>query len=101
MITGRTFDSEEARSAGLVHYICEEGSLEDTTGRIVNEICSGGPEAIKGVKKLLRKLEPGRISEEVQEYTAEIIARFRVSEEGQEGISSFFEKRKPRWHENP
>jgi methylglutaconyl-CoA hydratase len=35
--------------------------------------------------------------EHAREYTAETIARLRVSEEGQEGLSAFLEKRKPRW----
>jgi len=101
MLTGRKFDAEQARSAGLVHYICEKGSLEETTSRVVSDLLSGGPEAMKGIKQLLRSLEPGRITDKIQDYTAEVIAQFRISEEGQEGINSFFEKRKPGWHENP
>jgi methylglutaconyl-CoA hydratase len=35
--------------------------------------------------------------DEVKRYTAEVIAQIRVSEEGQEGMAAFLEKRKPRW----
>jgi methylglutaconyl-CoA hydratase len=35
--------------------------------------------------------------EEVKKYTARMIANLRVSEEGQEGMSAFLEKRKPEW----
>jgi methylglutaconyl-CoA hydratase len=38
-----------------------------------------------------------RSFQELPEYTAEMIAKIRSSEEGQEGISSFLEKRKPKW----
>jgi methylglutaconyl-CoA hydratase len=37
--------------------------------------------------------------EEAKEFTAEMIARIRMSEEGQEGMAAFLEKRKPRWVE--
>ena len=33
-----------------------------------------------------------------REHTSRLIAQLRVSEEGQEGISAFLEKRKPKWH---
>lgn len=101
MLTGRTFDAHQAHSAGLVHFICEEGSLEEFTGRIVSDLLSGGPEAMKGIKHLLRSLEPGKITDEIQDHTADLISRFRVSDEGQEGMNSFFQKRKPGWNENP
>jgi methylglutaconyl-CoA hydratase len=35
--------------------------------------------------------------EEAKTYTAEMIARLRVSREGQEGMAAFLEKRKPAW----
>jgi methylglutaconyl-CoA hydratase len=35
--------------------------------------------------------------DEVKEYTARMIANLRISEEGQEGMASFLEKRKPKW----
>jgi methylglutaconyl-CoA hydratase len=34
---------------------------------------------------------------EVGKYTAEVIARLRMGDEGQEGMKAFFEKRKPKW----
>ena len=33
----------------------------------------------------------------LDEENAELIARLRVSDEGQEGLASFFEKRRPKW----
>ncbi|RKX20114.1 MAG: enoyl-CoA hydratase/isomerase family protein, partial [Candidatus Zixiibacteriota bacterium] len=37
---------------------------------------------------------------DVGKYTAEIITKLRMSDEGQEGMKAFFEKRKPKWCEN-
>lgn len=99
MFTGRIFDAKEASTAGLVQYICHEGTLPETTKKIVGGILSGGPEAQKGIKQLLRDLIQGQVSDEIQEKTAKLIGQYRISEEGQEGINAFFEKRNPGWDE--
>jgi len=43
-------------------------------------------------------LEGGVPMQEARQLTAELIARHRISAEGQEGMNAFFEKRKPRWY---
>jgi methylglutaconyl-CoA hydratase len=53
---------------------------------------------MKGIKSLLDELESSFDRDRLMEDTAELIAGFRTSEEGQEGIRAFFEKRKPGWH---
>ncbi|GAH74906.1 unnamed protein product, partial [marine sediment metagenome] len=55
------------------------------------------PAAIKSCKELLRKVSEMSI-EEAKKYTAEVIAQLRISEEGQEGMNAFLEKRKPKWN---
>jgi methylglutaconyl-CoA hydratase len=35
--------------------------------------------------------------EQYKKYTAEVIASLRISDEGQEGMNAFLEKRKPKW----
>lgn len=99
MLSGRSFDAETARLAGLVHHVCEEGTLQDKTDQVLRELLSNGPEAMKGIKELLRTLESGQYNNEIQEYTAGVLARVRISPEGQEGMNAFFEKRNPGWHE--
>ncbi len=100
MLTGRIFSAREALEAGLVQRICDEGLLQENTEEVIEELLSNGPEAMKGVKKLLRTLEKGIPSDQIQAYTSKIIAECRVSDEGQEGMKAFFEKRKPNWLEN-
>ena len=98
MMTGRPIEAEEARDAGLIHRICEEGKLEESTDRLSGELLSKGREALKGVKHLLRGLEELKDGE-VDSYTSRLIADFRSSAEGQEGMKAFLEKRKPGWNE--
>lgn len=99
MLTGRPILAEEALAAGLVHYVCRQGTLRATTGEIIGKLLSNGPEAMREVKHLLRWLQSGPTDEQVREHTAGVIARLRISPEGQEGMNAFFEKRRPGWYE--
>jgi len=61
---------------------------------LINEIVPR--EAIAACKELIRRV-PEMSFEKVKEYTARMIANMRISEEGQEGMAAFLEKRKPKW----
>jgi methylglutaconyl-CoA hydratase len=99
MMTGRPIASHEAKEAGLIHRICDEGSLEEATGLLVEELLSKGPMALKGVKQMLRRIEGMTDPREVDNYTSGLISSFRISAEGQEGMKAFLENRKPGWNE--
>lgn len=99
MLSGRTFDATEAKSAGLVHYLCEAETLKETVESLVADLLTNGPDAMKEVKGLLRWLGSGQITNQIHEHSAELIARVRTSSEGQEGMNAFFQKRKPGWDE--
>ncbi len=58
----------------------------------------GGPEAQAAIKGLLRRLEETEPMD-APGMTARLIAGLRTSEEGQEGLGAFLEKRAPRWRE--
>ena len=98
MVTGRSFTAEMAGQYGLIHHLCKEGALEETTEDLLATLYSNGPEAMQSVKSLLSALEGGVPMQEARQLTAELIARHRISAEGQEGMNAFFEKRKPRWY---
>jgi len=99
MMTGRPVSASEAREGGLIHRICGEGSLESSTKQLTEELLTGGAEALKGVKALLRQLEDPREADEMDTFTSRLIADFRTSPEGQEGMKARLEKRKPSWNE--
>ncbi len=100
MITGRWFDAEEARWAGLVDDTCETGSLEAKSSKILEDLLACGPEAMAGIKQMVQQFDFGEESHKMVEKSAGILARFRISPEGQEGMTAFFEKRRPAWNEN-
>lgn len=98
-LTGAVFDSEEAQRSGLVHEIVAEGQdLEQTVKEYLKkEILVAGPQAVRATKKLLREINSIKSEKQLKKTTTQSIARLRVSAEGQEGLSAFFEKRPARW----
>ncbi|MBN1504497.1 MAG: enoyl-CoA hydratase/isomerase family protein [Candidatus Eisenbacteria bacterium] len=96
MLTGERLTAEKAMRLGLVNETVEPSGLDAAVSSLVERLISSGPRAIGMCKELLRTV-PGMSLDEVKTATAEAIARLRVSEEGQEGMKAFLEKRKPRW----
>jgi enoyl-CoA hydratase/carnithine racemase len=83
-LTGERFDAEVALRIGLVHEV--SGSPDEAVAGIVDAVLAGGPEAVRAAKRLVLERPEGRA-------TAEIAAARRSSEEGQEGLRAFLEKR--------
>lgn len=96
-LTGERMTAERALGAGLVNKVVEEKDLDKTVEEFIAQLVSSGPEAISRCKELLRVV-PNMSYDEAKKYTAEVIARIRISEEGQEGMNAFLEKRHPRWN---
>ena len=97
MLTGRAFDAIEAYESGLVHRLCKPGGLEQSLSSLSKILLSNGPSAMTGIKELMRHLEGNPDGKNLPEDTARLIAKFRLSDEGQEGMNAFLEKRKPDW----
>jgi methylglutaconyl-CoA hydratase len=99
-LTAERFDTDVARQIQLVHWVASETELNDTVALKVQEILSSGPGAVKAAKDLIaasRALGPN----EMRGLTARRIAELRASSEGQEGLRSFIEKRRPSWSPVP
>lgn len=97
-LTGECFDSNYAKEIGLVDFIVPEKELDKQVEKYVKILFSSGPKAISEVKTLVVSYEKMKL-EEYKKHTVEKISELRVSDEGQEGINSFLEKRKPKWSE--
>jgi methylglutaconyl-CoA hydratase len=95
-VTGSRIDAKRAHEIGLVERVVEPGDLDAAVGRVVDAILSAGPSAVRGAKRLVREVE-GRAPGDVLDLTVERIAAIRLSDEGQEGMRAFLERRKPRW----
>jgi len=100
MLTGKTISAEEALTLGLISECAEKDKLWEQFVKLENRLLANGPEALRGVKSLLRSIENREIDSVLSKGTADVISRFRKSPEGQEGISAFLEKRSPSWIKN-
>jgi methylglutaconyl-CoA hydratase len=95
-VTGKRFAATHAQTIGLVHAVVPPEHLDETLQDTLQELESSAPQAIRSCKSL--SLAIGNMNDEdARSYTSELIARLRVSEEGQEGLSAFLEKRQPSW----
>ncbi len=95
-ITGERMNGDRAYEVGLVNRVVEAEKLDDEVDKLVKSILSSGPEAVAMAKKLISTV-PGMPPDEFKPYTAEMIAKLRISNEGQEGMDAFLNKRQPNW----
>ncbi|MBV9148431.1 MAG: enoyl-CoA hydratase/isomerase family protein, partial [Candidatus Eremiobacteraeota bacterium] len=96
-LTGERFSAERAENIGLVHEVVRFEDLDTAVDRVVDEIKSGGRNAIAVAKKTIAEVTARR--EDAREITSQAIAQQRTSPEGQEGLRAFLERRKPNWTE--
>lgn len=99
-ITAERFSVEKAQTLGLVDEVVAPEALEESVQNMLATLLNNGPEAIKQAKQLALDVAFQDIDEELIDITSERIASIRISEEGQEGLTAFFEKRQPAWQTN-
>jgi methylglutaconyl-CoA hydratase len=87
-LTGERFDACAALRIGLVHEVVAD--LDEAVERIVGELLTSGPEAVRAAKQLIRD-RPGA------EEAAQVAARLRTGDEGQAGLRAFLDKRPAPW----
>ena len=95
-ITGERFDTEAAYKIGLIDFIIENEELDSKIDHYKDQIISSGPNAIFEIKKLINNYHNLKESD-YKKHTVEKISELRISKEGQEGINTFLEKKKPSW----
>jgi methylglutaconyl-CoA hydratase len=95
--TGQRFDAQRAQLIGLVHEVLPDvTALDVRVDEILGELRSAGPTAARAAKALVRELRT-LSPDEARKHTVLHIAQQRTSDEGQEGLAAFLDKRPPRW----
>ncbi len=91
------FDAAQARRIGLIHEVVAADKLDESLSGLIDHLQAAGPDAQAAAKQLIHEVDGARIDNELMQTTAQMNARMRKTQEGQEGISAFLGKRKPTW----
>ena len=96
-LTAERFDAAEAYRIGFIHEITPPGELDAKVNDVLGHLILGGPRALEESKKLIGLSGGTKLTPAVRSETVKRIAAARASVEGQEGMASFLQKRKPKW----
>lgn len=100
-MSAERFDASKAQAIGLVHEtVADPAALEAACERVLGNVLQCGPNAMATAKRLVLELswpEKRDQHDDPLEFVAKMLADLRISDEGQEGVKAFLEKRKPAW----
>jgi methylglutaconyl-CoA hydratase len=96
LLTGRLFDAAEAHRYGLVNEVVEPERLMEQARELAAQIIENSPSSVRATKKLINSFIAPQLDSQIAEAVEEN-ARIRTTADFREGITSFLEKRKPRW----
>jgi methylglutaconyl-CoA hydratase len=100
-LSAERFKTPVAHEIGLVHEVVRDtAALDEALERYLVNILQCSPNALHAAKKLVLDLswpERRAAQPDCLEYVSEMLAKLRVSPEGQEGLKAFLEKRQPSW----
>lgn len=97
LLTGRTLDADEARRIHLVHEVVPAGEDRERAIAWAQEIARKAPLAVRAVKEILRVREEDPLGEGFA-LEREMLFRLFQTEDRDEGLRAFVEKRPPRFH---
>lgn len=96
-LTAEKISAHKAMELGLIHEYVEEKELNEKVLSVASLLLKNSPAALSECKQLIFHVADHPIDHAIQDETASFIARIRVSEEGQEGLRAFLDKRSPSW----
>jgi methylglutaconyl-CoA hydratase len=97
-LTCERFGAVRAHELGLVDAVCVTGGLDAAAAPVIDALLAGGPNALREAKKLIVDVAKLGVSDELAEYLAGQHAAKRQTDEANEGLLSFVEKRNPSWY---
>lgn len=97
--TAELFDAPRAQAMGLVHEVVAADQLDISVTVQLKHLRQAGPNAVRAAKHLVHRVAGMSLDDQrlVDEENAQLIAKLRVSAEGQEGLSAFLGKRRANW----
>ena len=96
LLTGRLFDAAEAHRYGLVNEVVEPERLMIRARELAAQLMENSPSSMRATKRLINGFIAGQLDQQIGQAVQDN-ARIRTTADFREGITSFLEKRKPRW----
>jgi methylglutaconyl-CoA hydratase len=96
LMTGRLFDAAEAHRYGLVNEVVEPERLMTRARELSAQLLENSPSSVRLTKKLINGFLRASLDEQIAQ-AVEDNAKIRTTSDFREGVSSFLEKRKPKW----
>jgi methylglutaconyl-CoA hydratase len=96
LLTAERFGPDVAMRVGLVHHVAPTLDLDTVVDERVGELLKSGPLAQRRIKAMLH-LYGDSSFDEYRSAMARTLAEIRSGDEAREGLSAFFDKRRPRW----
>lgn len=96
-LTAEVIDANTAQQLGLVHDVVSADALDCAIEAMTDTLLAASPQSQRATKMLLASVARDPDSAESRERCCQTISKLRVSDEGQEGLAAFFDKRKPAW----
>ena len=98
MLRAEPFGTEEALKIGLVQEVVPAAQLDDAVQEVIGQFRAGAPGALADIKRMLHTLTHMHPTREGRRaMILNLAADRRASDEGQEGLRAFLDKRKPAW----
>lgn len=99
-LTGERFKAPLAKEIGLVHHVAEDpAGLDTIINERIDQLLQAAPGAQTKVKEIIHTVTH-QPKADMRDFTSNMIAQRRASDEGREGMSAFLEKRKPAWQKD-
>lgn len=96
LLTGQPISSQKAVESGLVFKMCPENALDEEIEKICRAICTKSRAVVELGKRFFYKQINEELAKAYQLGAAQMCQNLKLAD-GQEGVRSFIEKRKPIW----
>ncbi len=93
-LTAETFTATKAHALGLLHEVVALDDLDTATDEVINDLLACGPDAQQEAKALIKEVNQWQnpAADDLTDKTVRLIAKLRVSDEGQERLKQFLNK---------
>jgi methylglutaconyl-CoA hydratase len=98
LLTGKIIDANEAWQLGLASEVVAPADLMNRAQQLAQELLENSPASLTATKRLLNRFTAADLDREI-DAAVRANAEIRATKEFREGVTSFLEKRKPKWSE--